>query len=116
MITYSMQPLGAFINPGFKMILPFAVQLPQRVGISLNTMATGSVLCFLNLSMSGFAMDGIFDFAFCQYHSFNNSFALDLSEAAISINGLFIFTDSILFNLIFKRYDLPLYKYFSPQI
>ena len=28
-----MHALGAFINSGFKMILPLAVQLPQRVGI-----------------------------------------------------------------------------------
>jgi len=35
MITYSMQPLGALINSGFRMILPFGVQLPQRVGIFL---------------------------------------------------------------------------------
>jgi hypothetical protein len=27
-----MQPFGALINSGFKMILPFGVQLPQRVG------------------------------------------------------------------------------------
>lgn len=34
MITYSMQPFGALINSGFKIIFPFGVQLPQRVGMS----------------------------------------------------------------------------------
>jgi hypothetical protein len=42
-----MQPLGALINSGFKMIFPFGVQLPQRVDISLSTIDKGTVLYFL---------------------------------------------------------------------
>ncbi len=46
MITYSIQPFGALIYSGFKMIFPFGVQLPQRVGMSRNTIELGSTLCF----------------------------------------------------------------------
>jgi len=52
-----MQPFGALINPGFKMILPFGVQLPQRVGISLNTIDPGTTLYFLNFSINGCATE-----------------------------------------------------------
>ena len=53
MMTYSMQPFGAFINSGFKMIFPLGVQLPQRVGMSRNTIELGVTLYFLNLSTKG---------------------------------------------------------------
>ncbi len=41
-----MQPFGALINSGFKLIFPFGVQLPQRVGMSRKTIELGSTLCF----------------------------------------------------------------------
>src|SRR4030042_5953205 len=116
MITYSIHPLGALINSGFKIIFPFGVQLPQRVGMFLSMIEDGSTLCFLKSLISGLAIALNFDFAFCKYHSLTNCFTLDLSVAVTSINFPFNLTDSIIFCAIFKRYCLPRYRCVSPPI
>src|SRR3989339_678992 len=116
MITYSIQPLGALINSGFKVILPLGVQLPHRVGISLKIMDDGLTLCFLKSSINGCAIACSFIVAFFKYHPFKRSFALSLSEVATSMNFPFSFTDSILHITIFNLYCLPRYKWLSPLI